>query len=170
MKFLCELAFIFCTSTTGGGAPPHVIDGDGFELDGRTVRIWGIDAPELTQECLDSSGGSYPCGQLSKRALSEIFGDSVPVCETVDRDRYGRDVSRCSVDGEDVGRAMVQSGWAVDYTRFSGGAYLSTQDDAQAHGRGIWAGSFSMPWDWRSTPDSHETLSAMKGARMAVLV
>ena len=151
MKFLCDLMVIFCTATTpAGDASVRVIDGDGFYLGDREIRIWGIDAPELAQECFDGLGAPYPCGQQAKRALSEIFGDSVPICETVDRDKYGRDVSRCSVDGQDVGAAIVQAGWAVDYTRFSGGAYLSAQDEAQDHRRGLWSGSFSMPWNWRS--------------------
>lgn len=148
VNFLCKIAVIFCASTSGGDV--HVIDGDGFTFDGRTVRIWGIDAPELTQECGDASGKRYACGKSSKAFLSEIFGDSVPICQTIDRDRFGRDVSRCEIDGQDVGRAMVQAGWAVDYTRFSGGTYQADQRAAQAERIGLWSGSFDMPWDWRN--------------------
>lgn len=148
MNVFCNLALILCASNAGG-APLYVIDGDGFSLGGQTVRIWGIDAPELSQECANASGTAYPCGSYAKRALSQILADAVPACETITRDQYGRDVARCSVHGQDIGHAMVRAGWAVDYTQFSEGAYLSAQTEAQRRQLGLWSGSFSMPWHWR---------------------
>ncbi len=35
-----------------------------------------------------------------------------PSCEAVDRDRYGRTVTKCAVDGADLGRVMGRAGWA----------------------------------------------------------
>lgn len=144
------LALFMIGSGTAHAGDIHVIDGDGFMLGDREIRIWGIDAPELTQECDNSSGGPYACGKASKAFLSEILAVSAPICETVDVDRYGRDISRCAIDGADIGGAMVRAGWAVDYTRFSDGVYLADQNEAQKNSRGLWSGTFHMPWDWRS--------------------
>ncbi|MEM9358530.1 MAG: thermonuclease family protein [Pseudomonadota bacterium] len=127
----------------------RVIDGDGFELNGKVIRIWGIDAPELTQTCRNRFWWSYPCGKRSKAFLEQILQDSTPVCRTITRDKYGRLVSKCFVDGEDLAALIVRAGWAVDFTRYSGGKYAEEQAQAEAEKRGIWAGSFDMPSDVR---------------------
>jgi len=65
------------------------------------------------------------------------------------RDRYGRTVATCSVNSQDIGSAMVRSGWALDYERYSKGAYAAEQIEAEQHQRGLWSGSFVPPWEWR---------------------
>ena len=45
--------------------------------------------------------------------------------------------------------AMVRRGWAVDYTKYSGGQYLIDEVQARREKLGIWAGKFEMPWAWR---------------------
>lgn len=126
----------------------RVIDGDGIELAGQSVRLWGIDAPELRQEC-SKDGRRYPCGEKAKEALTAFLGAAAPICETVNRDRYGREVAKCEVAGDDLAALMVRSGWAVDWPRYSKGSYAEDQDEAEAHKRGLWAGFFAAPWDWR---------------------
>jgi endonuclease YncB( thermonuclease family) len=42
---------------------------------------------------------------------------------------------------------MVRQGWAVAYGYAS--AYHSAQAEAKAAKRGIWAGSFTLPAEWR---------------------
>lgn len=128
----------------------RVIDGDGIELAGQSVRLWGIDAPELGQEC-SKDGRRYPCGEKAKDALTAFLGAAAPICETVNRDRYGREVAKCEVAGDDLARLMVRSGWAVDWPRYSKSAYAEDQDEAEAHKRGLWAGFFAAPWEWRKS-------------------
>lgn len=127
----------------------RVIDGDGIELGGQSVRLWGIDAPELRQEC-SKDGRRYPCGEEAKEALTAFLGAAAPICETVNRDRYGREVAKCEVAGDDLAALMVRSGWAVDWPRYSKGAYANNQDEAETHKRGLWAGFFAAPWEWRA--------------------
>ena len=115
----------------------RVIDGDGLRLDGVSVRLWGIDAPELRQTC-QQSGNLYPCGERARDALQAALRDSVPRCERVSGDRYGRTVARCFVGDDDLAAIMVRQGWAVDYPRYSKGAYASEQDAASDAGRGLW--------------------------------
>ena len=126
----------------------HVIDGDGLRINGQTVRLWGIDAPELRQTC-QQGGKGYACGELARDALQRAVGGSLPRCEAVSTDRYGRTVARCFVAGRDLAAVMVADGWAVDWPRYSRGAYASMQDTAQAAKRGQWAGFFVAPWEWR---------------------
>ena len=50
----------------------RVIDGDTLEVRGTRIRLHGIDAPELQQQCRRegaSAALTYPCGQEAKAAL-----------------------------------------------------------------------------------------------------
>ena len=109
----------------------RVIDGDTLVVDGVTVRIRGIDAPELRQTCRDNSGVIYLCGQAATKALKELVRGKGVSCTPRDRDRYGRSVAQCYVGDLDLGRAMVQAGWAIAYVRYSR-EYVPTQAEAQA--------------------------------------
>ncbi len=69
-------------------------------------------------------------------------------CDDLGRDRYKRIIARCTVAGEDMGAWMVLQGWALAYRRYSLD-YVDEEVDAQAVRRGIWAGEFVRPWEWR---------------------
>ena len=69
-------------------------------------------------------------------------------CEDLGRDRYKRIIARCTVAGEDLEEWMVANGWALAYRRYSLD-YVDQEAEAQAARRGIWAGEFVKPWEWR---------------------
>ena len=123
----------------------RLADGDSLELGTERIRIEGIDAPELHQNC-GASGAEWPCGRRAKEALQKIVDTGEVKCRPVDRDRYGRDVSICEVGGRDLGRAMVEQGFAVAF----GTAYLTEERAARTAKRGIWAGPFDMSAEWRA--------------------
>ena len=50
---------------------------------------------------------------MAADALRDFIGDRLVSCEAVDRDRYGRTVATCAVDGADLGHVMVRAGWAA---------------------------------------------------------
>lgn len=126
------------------GRVASVHDGDTLTLDGNKVRLWGIDAPELKQKC-----GGTACGVVARDALREMVQGRVVTCVQKDRDRYQRVVAACAVGGRDLGEAMVRSGNALDYRRYSKGRYRQAERDAEIRRAGIWAGRFVAPWDWR---------------------
>ena len=43
--------------------PARVVDGDSLEIAALRVRLYGIDAPELSQHCASGDGRDYPCGR-----------------------------------------------------------------------------------------------------------
>jgi hypothetical protein len=45
---------------------------------------------------------------------------------------------------------MVSAGHALDWPRHSGGAYASEQQEAKSRKLGMWGGTFTEPWRWRS--------------------
>jgi endonuclease YncB( thermonuclease family) len=128
----------------------EVIDGDNIRQGDRVIRFWGMDAPERNQRCLKGDGAEYKCGQDAKTALEVLIQDKPLVCEYLKKDRYKRDVARCSVNGMDIGGLMVSLGWAIDYKRYSKGHYQAEQFQAQRQGLGLWNGEFEIPSEYRA--------------------
>lgn len=122
---------------------PQVVDGDSLTLDGTRLRLVGIDAPELGQTCVGPSG-DYPCGREARNALASLIGRGQVTCQASRRDRYDRLLARCEAGGVDLNRAMVEQGWAVAY-----GDHDDAERAAREAGRGLWAGNFERPQDWR---------------------
>lgn len=130
--------------------PARVVDGDTFSVGPERVRLWGVDAPEGRQVCQNARGLNFACGDAARDRLVSLIGGRDVRCEVRDRDPYGRAVSRCMAGSTDLGEAMVRAGWAMDYVRFSGGAYASAEAEARRARRGLWAGRFETPSTWRA--------------------
>lgn len=129
---------------------PSVVDGDTIEIHGQRIRLNGIDAPESAQLCLDAGRRNYRCGQKASLALADFLKAHHPTsCIEVDRDQFRRMVAVCTAGGVDIGEWMVRKGYAVDWPKYSDGFYVRAQNEARAAKRGMWAGSFERPWEWR---------------------
>ena len=125
----------------------RVIDGDTLEVAGQRIRLHGIDAPESKQLCR-RDGERWRCGKDATSALNTFLGNRPVSCEELDRDRYRRIVAKCAVDGVDIGEWMVSRGWAVAYYLYSYD-YSRAEQRARSARRGVWAGEFEKPWEWR---------------------
>ncbi len=141
---------IFAPRQIGGviAGRPRVVDGDSLEVAGHRVRLFGIDAPESAQDCRDARGRSYPCGQDARDALSDAIGRQSVSCKPVG-ESYGRDVSMCTAGGRDLSEAMVRAGHALELQQYSRGRYADAEREARSARRGLWAGDFEQPSDWR---------------------
>ena len=131
----------FETKTLGGQAV--VNDGDSLTLGGERIRLRGIDAPEFSQTCI-RAGQSYPCGHESRLALKRALTLGKLACEGWERDKFDRLLAVCKAGEVDLNRRQVEAGWAISY-----GDYLDAERQAKAAGRGLWAGEFERPRDWR---------------------
>lgn len=125
-------------------ASAQVIDGDSIKQDGKTYRLWGIDAPELQQEC----AGGWPAGRLAASRLQSLTAGKQIICQDRDRDRYGRVVAVCTVTGVDLGEWMVRQGYAWAFTRYSR-QYEPQEVLARADRLGIHAHDCQPAWEWR---------------------
>ncbi len=125
-----------------------VADGDTLTISGTRIRLIDIDAPELDQTCTDAQGRDWPCGrQASAQLRSRVRGRDL-TCQPKSIDKFGRTLATCTLpDGTDINGWMVQHGWAVT-SGFANG-YGAQQDDAKSAKRGLWAGSFTTPREWR---------------------
>jgi Micrococcal nuclease (thermonuclease) homologs len=134
------------------GIVTAIHDGDTFSIGKQRIRVFGIDAPELHQQCSPAPGQCSPCGEAAREALSAmILGKEV---RCADRGRsYDRVVAECIVDGAAIGPAMVAQGQAVVYRQFlkkaDKPAYLGAEAGAKRAGEGLWAMTWVPPADWR---------------------
>lgn len=132
--------------------PARVIDGDTIEIGGCRIHLFGIDAPELGQTC-EWPGKTIPCGEVAHTGLMDLMAGAEVVCATRDKSPDGGRAGTCRADGFDVGRNMVHTGWALAARRLGTG-YAATKEKAKRAKRGLWRGTFVVPWDWRRRGDT----------------
>jgi endonuclease YncB( thermonuclease family) len=129
--------------------PLRVIDGDTISVAGRSVRLHGIDAPESDQMCGGEGAPMWPCGAWVTGETRARYDGRRARCTVLDHDRYGRAVARCMVDGEDMGRALVQGGLAFAFRRYSMDYDLDEKGAAIAE-RGLHATGVTSPAAFRA--------------------
>lgn len=123
---------------------PRAVDGDTLRIGVVSIRLYGIDAPEMKQTC-----GDWPAGELAQEALaSMVIGRKVD-CVSKAHDRYGRMVAVCTVDGVDIGAEMVRSGMAWAFSRYSV-IYLDQQAEAKTANRGVHQYDCEPAWAYRA--------------------
>jgi endonuclease YncB( thermonuclease family) len=126
-----------------------VVDGDTLSMGAERLRIHGIDAPEMSQSC-ERQGSRHACGEAARDAMSGILGGGLVSCAQLDTDQYQRRIVRCHDEqGRDIGAELVRQGWALAFTRYAAD-YVPQEAEARAARRGLWAGRFDTPWDWRA--------------------
>lgn len=140
-----------------------VIDGDTLEIRGGRIRMQGIDAPESRQLC-EKGGKRYLCGKDAANALADKIGRQTVSCATEETDKYGRAVAVCRAGGADLNQWMVAQGYALAYRKYST-AYAPDEDAARAAKRGIWAGTFEDPEQWRHRTRGGREKTAAKTKR-----
>jgi micrococcal nuclease len=117
----------------------YVVDGDTFRCDdGRKVRLIGIDSPEQRQR---------PYGAQARAALLRMTPPGTALrleSDVAGTDRYGRVLAYAWLKSLLVNEALIQQGWAVQYTVPPNVKYADrfgrAQKEARAQGRGLWSG------------------------------
>ncbi len=142
------IALLFSVSTPAEATEVHVIDGDTLKVDGKTIRIFGIDAPEAGQSCRKPGGGTWQCGQAAISQMEKAAAEGDVTCDDRGLDVYGRTLAVCKVSGLDLGRLMVKEGLAWAFRRYSED-YVGVEDEARAAAAGVWEQETEAPWDFR---------------------
>ncbi|MBZ4021065.1 hypothetical protein CKO11_01130 [Rhodobacter sp. TJ_12] len=95
-----------------------VVDGDTIIINKTRIRLAGIDAPEM----------DHPYGKKSKWVLHALCKDQVIRAELTGDTSHERVVATCYLeDGRDLSAEMVKAGYALDWSKFSGGKYRSLE-------------------------------------------
>ncbi len=148
--FLVLAGFVLSGAAAAGpDGLVHVIDGDTIRVSSETVRLHGIDAPEIDQDCTRPDGEKWACGRWSAQEVHRLFEGRRATCETMETDRYGRTVARCEVNGRDMGAAIVESGLATAFRRYSDD-YVEIEKAAILAGRGIFGSDLDPPAEFRA--------------------
>lgn len=131
----------------------RVIDGDTLEVANRRVRLNGIDACEMAQSAGNAAGETYDCGVLARSTLVDLIGTRRIRCLLSGRDRYGCDIGRCFVGTSDLSEELISAGavLAKSYgAHLRLARYALLELHARSKRRGIWAGAFENPAEWRA--------------------
>jgi endonuclease YncB( thermonuclease family) len=140
---------------------PKIREGDQIVIGSSRIRLAGIDAPSVDQLCLNTKGERWTCGVAARDELIKHAENKPWTCHINRVDRRGRSVAKCEVDGEDIQKWMVKSGWALSYARFSHD-YDADEKAARDAKAGMWQGAFIAPWDWRVRNKKTVILGAAK--------
>ena len=110
-----------------------VVGGDTLRLDGRVVRLSGVDAPDRGDTCRNGAD----CGGAATAELARLVRDRRVECRLSGHDRLGRPFGDCMANGVDLSSAIVASGWGRAREDRPGLANLELR--ARQHGDGLWA-------------------------------
>lgn len=129
----------------------EVLDGDTIKLpNGQKVRLCGIDAPEKEQPL-------GPESTANLQRLVDAAGGAVMVQENA-RDRYGRIVGEVFTQqgGQEqhLNAEQLMGGMAYVYPQYiagcdNGDVMKDTEKMAQEGRKGVWAGNYQRPWEYR---------------------
>ena len=136
------------TETIAGRA--GVLSGDTLEVDDAVVVLSGIDAPEPAQRCRRESGLPYRCGEDMTALLEQRLQRDRVTCEVALLES-GVYTGVCRHYGANLNEWMVRQGYAVANNVDS--PYVDIEREAALAGRGLWAGIFERPSDWRERND-----------------
>lgn len=117
-----------------------VVDAGTLVIDGRTVKLWGVDAPSRDAHCRDQTGTSWPCGAHAAAALAEWIGTRSVNCDPRTRYTTNPAYALCRLNGRDIGKWLVMHGWARDARAQSGGMHDMLERAATDKQRGIHGG------------------------------
>jgi endonuclease YncB( thermonuclease family) len=126
-----------------------VTDADTIVIGGERIRLQGVDAPETDQICLDNRGTLWNCGIDARDRLIRHIGSRETSCVTNGKDAFGRWLATCSTNEGDLSAWLVREGFGLAFIRYSN-AYVAEESNARSAQKGMWAGAFIAPWDWRA--------------------
>lgn len=134
------LGFRHWSDAKGARTVAKVHDGDTIRLDdGTTVRLLGVDAPEVES----SYTRAEPCGAGSRDYLKALVEGRRVTIEVgpEPKDRYGRTLAMVYLGDVLVNGRIIRDGWAGAYRRFDyphKDLFRAYEEEAKARGLGIW--------------------------------
>ena len=126
-----------------------VLDGQNLVVNGLPLRLDGAEAPGAAQVCMTRTGTPWECGRRARARLATLADGRKVTCVTTQPIGQGA-AAICGGNGvRDLAERLVWEGLAVA-NGHDRGRYAEMQSSARASGRGVWIGSFVLPWKWRA--------------------
>ena len=139
---------------------PLIVDGETLQFNTTLVRLKGVSAPGLGQNCL-KDGSNYNCGQQARSELVKIVKKGIANCAPEGEIVDGQVSATCAIDNIDVGSEMIKTGFAVT----TGTQYKKEEDQARQARLGMWGGIFEPPEEWRKTKTNTVLPKAISGSK-----
>lgn len=131
-------------------AKARALDGDSIMVGKKEVRLFGIDAPEYKQNCLDKNGKEYGCGKISFIYLKKLVNNKAVTCQYHKKDIYDRYLAKCFVGKISINDNLLENGMAVIYNYYKSSQDLKDlENKAKKNKLGIWQGGFELPRHYR---------------------
>jgi endonuclease YncB( thermonuclease family) len=135
------------------------VDGDTARLaSGRSLRLWGVDAPEKRQQGWNRQGQPVPIGQQAREALSSLIANNGATIGNPVSMSYGRPVAPVTLGNVDLGQKLARQGnvmAAPSYLKDDPDRqfqYMQAERLARQNGLGIHDTMFQQPADFRKAP------------------
>lgn len=110
-------------------------------VDGIPVRLYGVMAPTLAQECGVADGGTWRCGLASAAALLQAVKGREVECRGNSINAEGQLIAICFIAGRSVNQFMIELGWA-EADRSVTSMFNDIEAEARAAQRGLWSSDF----------------------------
>lgn len=104
-----------CASPPLKFTPIRVIDGDTLAIGEQRIRLMGFDAPEARGAKCQAERALAAAATIRMQAMV-ASAERVSLAMSGKRDRWGRELARLSVGGEDAAAVMIREGLAVEYS------------------------------------------------------
>lgn len=122
------LAGLLLSASPVAAADIQIIDAGTFVVNGRTVRLWGVEAPDARQTCVTTTGRSWPCGAHARDQLRSLVQEDEIVCQP-----KAPGLELCRIAGFDIGALLVKEGLAK-----ARGDYEEIEARARSAHVGLW--------------------------------
>jgi endonuclease YncB( thermonuclease family) len=138
--------------------------GDTLRLGQQTIRLEGVEAPDLDQLCARSNNRRWRCGEAAQAALARLVSSRQVRCEPAGKAGEDHVRATCTVGRTNIAAALVEGGHVLA----DGGllaSYRSEQATAQKAKAGLWAGPGTpeRPGEWRARLWEEAQARAPKG-------
>jgi len=131
--------------------PVEVVDGDTIKMDGKIIHLFGVDAPEIEQQCRIYRV-AWPCGERAGVILSRLIAKKPVRCDIVSNNKTAEDAplqAHCyNYENVNLNSAIIGAGMAVPVLKQTR-RYVSAGYSAQIQRLGLWSGRFIPPALWR---------------------
>jgi endonuclease YncB( thermonuclease family) len=126
-----------------------VLAGDRLRVDGATIKLSGVIAPDANQPCFKANGRRWACSSSAQRALDRLVRGKLVSCNPTASDETGVTLATCTIGEDDIASTLARGGHVFASTgMFS--SYRSDEDVARAAKIGLWQGETVHPDDWRA--------------------
>lgn len=127
-----------------------VIDGDSIIVGKKEVRLFGIDAPEYKQTCLNKENTVYNCGKMSFYYLKNLVDKKQVRCSYNKKDIYNRYLAKCYFGEISINENLLENGMAVIYNYHNSSQKLiDLEKKSKINKTGVWQGAFELPRHYR---------------------